>query len=149
MSKIIKLSSLADARRELLKISEIDNVKSENWSPYKIFVHCAQTIEYSMTGYPVMKSKVLRYTIGKIAIKKFIGQGFMKHDLAAPVPGAPVIEDVGTVKEGVEILINAIKKFEAFNKELSPHLMFGKLSKNDYDQYFSFHIEDHLSELEY
>jgi len=25
------------------------------------------------------------------SIKKFIGQGFMKHDLAAPVPGAPVI----------------------------------------------------------
>ena len=149
MNKITTLSSLDDAKRELLSLKKTDNIQSKNWSPYKIFVHCSQTLEYSMTGYPVMKPKIFRSTLGKIAIKKFVSQGFMKHSLSAPVPGAPDIKDSGTPKEGIDILLKSIDKFKAFNGELAPHLAFGKLSKDNYDKYFAYHIADHFSELEY
>jgi hypothetical protein len=149
MDKIMNFSTLTDVKKELLILSEINTIKSKNWSPYKIFLHCSQTIEYSMVGYPILKSKFFRYTIGKLVIKKFLNQGFMKHNLSAPVPGGSNIEDSGTANEGIDTLIKSIDKFKAFNNELAPHLAFGKLSKDDYDKYFSFHIADHLSELEY
>lgn len=148
MSKII-FKNLDEALAELDKIAAKHNVQTVNWSAYRIFQHCAQTIEYSMTGYPQQKPKWLQWTIGKLAIFKFLKQGYMSHDLAAPVPGSPALQTEGTTAEGIAILETAIAKFKAFDKPLQPHLFFGTLTKEEYNQYFAMHIADHLSELSY
>ena len=70
--KNIKLNSLYEAKNELLMLSKSDNVQTKQWSLYKILVHCTQTIQYSMEGYPQMKPKLIRLTVGKIAIRKFL-----------------------------------------------------------------------------
>lgn len=146
-SKVLKFSSLNEAKSELIKLSKSNNIETVRWSLYKILVHCTQTIEYSMKGYPKLKPKILQLTIGKIAINKFLNEGFMKHDLTAPVPGAPKIPDNGDVKIALQELISVIDKFTNYNNDLYPHLLFGKLSKNKYDHYFAMHIADHLSEV--
>ncbi len=69
----------------------------------------------------------------------------MKHNLYADVPGAPVIEDIGSFDEGLKILMASIEKFSLYTGELQPHLLFGKLTKEQYDKYFAIHIADHLS----
>ena len=71
----------------------------------------------------------------------------MSHNLQAHVPGAPAFASTGTAQEGVRVLLDTIEKFENYSGELKPHLIFGKLSKESYDQYFSMHIADHLSEV--
>jgi hypothetical protein len=48
-------------------------------------------------------------TIGKLVVKKFLKQGYMKHDLQAIVPGSPESNKEGTVKEAVDILKNSIQ----------------------------------------
>lgn len=148
-NKFIKLSSLNEAKAELLKLSDVNNIKTPNWSLYKILVHCTQTIEYSMKGYPKLKPKIIQNTIGKIAINKFLKQGFMKHDLAAPVPESPEISKNGDAEAALQGLISMIDNFNNYNGELYPHLLFGKLPKDMYDKYFAMHIADHLLEVKY
>jgi hypothetical protein len=141
----IKLASLAEAKKELLKLSENQEKKPEGWSIYKTFVHCAKTIDYSIAGYPSLKPAVVRNTIGRLAIHKFLKQGYMKHDLQADVPGSPDIVDDGTFQAGVKILFDSIEKFQTYKGELKPHLLFGTMDKEAYDKYFAMHIADHLS----
>lgn len=144
-----KFSSLSEAKIKLLELSKSNDIKTSRWSLYKILVHCTQTIEYSMKGYPKLKPKILQLTIGKIAVNKFLKQGFMKHDLTAPVPGSPEISDAGYEKIAIENLISIIDKFIKYDDKLYPHLLFGNLSKDKYDHYFAMHIADHLSEVTY
>lgn len=145
----ITLKNLDEALVELDKLAQSQDTKTVNWSVYRVLHHCAQTIEYSMTGYPVQKNKLLQWTIGKLAIGKFLRQGYMKHNLAAPVPGAPAVVAEGTPAEGIALLKNTIEKFQNFNAPLQPHLLFGQLTKTQYNQYFAMHIADHFSELSY
>lgn len=143
----IRLKSLNDAEKYLFELIDKDVNSTTEWSPYQIFVHCAKTIDYSMNGYPLLKPVIIRNTIGKIAIGKFLRQGYMKHNLLADVPGSPSIENNGSTSEGIKILLDSIARFQANGKELKMHLLFGQLSKKQYDYYFAMHIADHLSSL--
>ena len=139
----IKLTSLLEAKKAISNLNE--NTLQSEWSSYEIFVHCAKTIDYSMIGYPSLKPAIVRNTVGKLVIRKFLRQGNMKHNLYADVPGSPVIEDIGSFDEGLKILMASIEKFSLYTGELQPHLLFGKLTKEQYDKYFAIHIADHLS----
>ena len=141
----IELTSLLEAKKAILNLSGDALASQSEWSAYEIFVHCAKTIEYSMTGYPSLKPAIVRNTVGKLVINKFLKQGKMKNDLNADVPGSPVIEDIGSFEEGRKILMDSIEKFSSYTGELKPHLLFGNLSREQYDKYFALHIADHLS----
>lgn len=141
----IKLTSLSEAKKAIENLNGTTLSPQSEWSAYQIFVHCSKTIEYSMTSYPSLKPAIVRNTIGKLAINKFLKQGAMKHDLHADVPGSPEIENKGSFEEGLQILVTSIEKFSSYTGELKPHLLFGKLSKEKYDRYFAIHIANHLS----
>lgn len=141
----IKLGSLDEVLKQINLLKEKNVTSTTAWSAYKTFAHCAQTIDYSMSGYPSLKPVWVRATIGKIAIRKFLKQGYMKHDLTADVAGAPQIKEQGTLKEGIEILEQSILQFQKYEGELQPHLLFGNLSKEQYNQYFALHVADHLN----
>ncbi|MEO3945828.1 DUF1569 domain-containing protein [Gorillibacterium sp. CAU 1737] len=145
----VQWASLDAVKKELLSLEGSDAVSTKQWPLYEILAHCAQTIEYSMTGYPQMKPKLVRKTVGRMVIRKFLKQGFMKHDLTAHVPGGAKLKPQGTVQEGVELLQQAIDAFQAYSGPLAPHLIFGELSKDEYDRYFAMHIADHFSEVEH
>lgn len=149
MRNQLRFSSLDEAERELKRLKTAKNIRCPGWNVCEICLHCAQTIEYSITGYPVMKPALLRNTIGKLAIKKFLRQGYMKHDLMAHVPGGTKIVATGDPLTCIETLLDTIQNFKNYEGELKPHLLFGRLSKSDYDKYFAMHIAEHLSELEY
>ncbi len=140
--------NLMDVKSIFLNTNNIHLYQGNNWSLYKIIEHCTQTIEYSMIGYPKQKNIIIQYTVGKVAISHFLKKGKMSHDLKAPVPGAPSIQEDGNVSKAIEHLNHTIDSFNAFDKMLKPHLLFGKLTKNQYDKYFILHIKDHFSELE-
>ncbi len=150
MGKQRKLESLEEAKKELLVLQQAKDVHTPHWSVTEICLHCAQTIDYAMTGYPVMKPAFVRNTIGKIAIKKFLRQGYMKHDLTAPVPGGAKLDTTITPDAAIEKLQKSIQAFQSAQEgTLKPHLLFGNLTKPEYDQYFAMHIADHLSEVDY
>lgn len=149
MKQALKLLSLEDAKQELLRLKQSKTVNTPNWDISEICLHCAQTINYSITGYPVMKSPFIRNTIGKIAYRKFKRQGFMSHSLTAHVPGGDQLEVELSPQDSIQKLLDTIETFQNYTGALKPHLLFGNLTKAEYDQYFAMHIADHFSELDY
>ena len=73
----ISFSSLKEAQEELDRLEKIvllDPKKIQligDWSLHQNLVHCAQSIEYSLIGYPKHRPAIIKNTIGKIVFEKF------------------------------------------------------------------------------
>jgi hypothetical protein len=137
MSSLIRFDSLEMARAYLAKMRP-------GHVPAPILVHCAQSIEYSMHGFPRMRNWLFRATIGRLAARIFIGRGHLSHNLKAEIPGAPSTESESDPRAAMKRLQDAITEFENFGKPLSQHFAYGKLSKDEFDQLHAFHLADHL-----
>ena len=116
------------------------------WPLPVALAHCAQSIELSMIGYPVMRSALFRATLGRLAKRRFLARGVMSHDRAAPIPGAPAVKDE-SLSPALGRLRGAIAAFQAFHGELAPHLAYGKCTKVEYERLHAMHVADHLSLL--
>lgn len=117
------------------------------WSPFQVFTHLAQSIDYSMTGFPRMKSPVFRHTAGRLAWFAFSTAGAMTHDLAAPIPGAPAIPRDGPTAEAIGRVLAALDRFERYRGMLHPHFAYGELSRDNYLAAHVLHIRNHLHEI--
>ncbi|MCG6140338.1 DUF1569 domain-containing protein [Leptospira mtsangambouensis] len=119
-----------------------------NWSPGKVFTHCAQSIEYSLNGYPEMKSSLFRGSVGKIAFSVFAFKNKMNHGLEEPIPGAEEISNATELKVGITRLIKAIDDFSKTKESsLRPHFAYGELTKEEYDVAHSLHIKNHMERV--
>ncbi len=146
MDRKLRFANLEEALTELKKVETAKKISpSGEWTWYQILNHCAQSIEYSLSGYPENKSAIFRMTAGKIASSIFASRGYMSHDLNAPIPKAPDIPKTGDEKEAMLRLYKAIEDFKNFSGELKMHFAYGELSKQDYDQAHAMHIANHLS----
>jgi Protein of unknown function (DUF1569) len=134
-------------------VAEVDRLASSqvtvvgNWTLAQIFEHCAQSIGYSMTGYPQLRSKLFRVTVGRIAKGKFLGQGYMSHDLEAPVPGAPALGTDGDTAVAATKLRDAVAAFKAFTGEPAPHLAYGPCTLAEYERVHAMHFANHASRV--
>lgn len=156
------LTTGCGARGRNLKFSSLDQVLTElalleanapvalqqPWSLYKVLQHASQSMEYSMTGYPVMDPPS-RQTLAKLVFNYFRKQGYMYHDLGAVVPGAPEIPDDGPLEDGYLRLRNAISDFRNFTGELMPHFSYGQLTREEWEIAHSMHCADHFSCMTY
>ena len=140
----VVITTIADMQARLANL-KLDKLASlSGWQPYKVFAHLAQSIEYSMTGYPEMKSAAFQHTAGSAAFYAFSVAGAMTHNLTEPIPGAPVIAESGDVNAGIDMLIAALQKFENHAGDIKPHFAYGSLSKAEFAQAHVMHIENHL-----
>ena len=151
MSKQLRLKSLDEVKAELNKLEKAGSPKTEGggWSAAQVLIHCAQSIEYSLTGYPSNKSALFRGTVGRLVLRKFLKQGFMSHNLEAPVPNAPELPATATLAEGLTRLRKAIADFQAAQGEPAPHFAYGPVTRAQYDQIHAFHVANHLAEIPY
>lgn len=117
------------------------------WSPYKVLTHCAQSVDYSMDGYPEHKSDIFKNTIGKVAFAAFSHKRQMTHDLAEAIPSAPVISQEGNIKLAISMFRNSLTRFQNYQGALKPHFAYGKLSKAQYESAHAMHFVNHLKEL--
>ncbi|QIR14108.1 DUF1569 domain-containing protein [Shewanella aestuarii] len=117
------------------------------WDLAEIFNHCAQSIEYSMLGYPQLKSPVFQNTIGRIAFASFEAKGKMTHDLAEAIPGAPMLLKAQNSQQAYQRLQQALSAFNAYQGELAPQFAYGYLTKQQYEAAHVMHINNHLSEI--
>lgn len=142
----LMFASLADALRE------IDRVRSAaafnpvaTWSWSKTLLHCAQSIEYSMSGYPEARSALFQHTAGALAFSYFKSRGRMSHNLLEAIPGAATLDANAASTVAVAALRKAIEAFAQHSGPLQPHFAYGKLSKAEYEQAHAMHIANHLS----
>lgn len=122
-------------------------LRKSGWDAARTFHHLAQSIEFSMTGFPETKSKLFQKTVGKVAFKFFNARGEMYHGLQDAIPGE-VIHLSGEAAIGLNRLKLALKDFKNYSSDLKPHFAYGELNHADYSIAHVLHIKDHLQEFE-
>jgi hypothetical protein len=140
------LSGFDDALAAVDALLASGDVQARNgWSLARVLTHAANGIEYSMTRYPQYKPALFRATIGRIALRKFLRQGYMRHDRTADIPGEPTSE--GRLEDAVMHFRRAVEAFRAFEGELAPHFAYGPVTKDEYERIHAMHLADHLGEF--
>jgi hypothetical protein len=117
------------------------------WSAFRIFSHLAQSVDYSISGYPEPKPAWFRASLGTAAFFAFETAGAMRHGLAEPIPGAAPIAEDGDPAIAISGLVESLQRFEAHEGPLQPHFAYGALSKSQYRNAHRMHVENHLSEI--
>ena len=117
------------------------------WNATQVFNHLAQSIEFSMLGYPQHKSDLFKSVIGKTAFKVFQKQSSMSHNLHEVIPGAPDI-NIGDQSTALTRLLQALQDFTVFDGELQAHFAYGELSHQDYADAHVMHVLNHFEALQ-
>ena len=138
--------TLAAARDALARVMADNRTSAGQWSLAMVFEHMAQSIEYSMLGYPEHKPAWFKVTIGAGVFALFSEKGRMKHNLAEAIPGAPALSGTDVTLQ-YQRLQASIDAFEQYEGELQPHFAYGQLSKAQYEQAHVMHIFNHLEDL--
>ena len=131
------------------KLDDLSNSPLETtgaWGATRTFHHLAQSVEFSMIGFPEAKSALFQNTAGKLAFKVFNAKGSMSHGLDEVIPGETVTAD-GEIKEAIQRLKSALLDFKGYEAEMKPHFAYGHLSKDDYAIAHVLHINNHLEEF--
>ncbi|NBW51983.1 MAG: DUF1569 domain-containing protein, partial [Betaproteobacteria bacterium] len=79
----LQFSTLAAAQEEVMRLAKapaLDSAAVFSWS--QTLEHCAQSIEFSMSGFPEPKSALFQKTVGAAAFSVFSWRGKMSHNLA-------------------------------------------------------------------
>ena len=118
-----------------------------SWKIARTFNHLAQSVEFSMAGFPEMKSQLFQNTAGRLAFSVFQAQGRMTHGLDEKIPGEIVESDNSNPMQARNRLISSLEKFSAHSDILKPHFAYGELSKEQYAIAHVMHINNHLEEF--
>ncbi len=120
-------------------------VSLEGWSPAEVFNHCAQSIEYSLSGFPELKPAWFRHSFGPAAFALFSARGAMRHPLQQAIPGAAPLSEPATQEAALQRLLDAFARFAGFAGTLQPHFAYGELDHAEYAQAHVLHLYNHLS----
>lgn len=117
------------------------------WDLAHVLHHAAQSVEYSMQGFPALKPGWFRATVGPAAAAVFSARGRMSHSLTEPIPGAPDIAQGQPLAPAVDRAIAALQAFERHVGALHPHFAYGALDKTDYRRAHLMHFANHWQEV--
>lgn len=137
--------SLEGAQQVLASLHDQPLRSLKGWSPTEVFNHCAQSIEYSISGYPELKPAWFRGSVGPLAFSVFAARGAMRHPLDEAIPGAAPLNQPAAQAQALQRLQQAFTDFAAYQGELQPHFAYGALSHADYAQAHVLHLYNHLS----
>lgn len=139
--------TIESAFKRLDALSELTLVQTGKWDLYTIFVHCAQSIEFSITQFPEHKSSLFKSTVGSLALSLFLSKGKMTHNLSEPIPGAPLIHSSADIEKALARLKQAFLDFNHYKGKLAPHFAYGDLTKSEYEIAHVMHLYNHLEEI--
>jgi hypothetical protein len=119
-----------------------------DWPVPQVLEHVAQSIEYSLSGYPQLRSALFRASVGPIAFLTFAQRGRMSHPTTEPIPGAPALSE-RELGNGIARLRRAWHDFEAASEDqaFAPHFAYGTLDKADYRRAHLMHLAEHAREI--
>jgi hypothetical protein len=145
MPKNIADLSLPTVIKELRTLQASRLTFDGDWNTFQVFTHMAQSVEFSMLGYPEHRSDVFKSTVGKAAFNVFSSKGYMKHNLTESIPGAAELQVKGSPQDALDRLVAALEAFDTFSEAPAEHFAYGSLSRDEYAIAHALHIHDHLS----
>lgn len=139
--------SIPSALRTLAALKASPARSTGAWDLAHVLHHAAQSVEFSMQGFPTLKPAWFRSTVGPLASTVFSARGRMNHNLAEPIPGAPDIAQGQPMPAAVDRAIAALQAFDQYTGALSPHFAYGALDKADYTRAHLMHFANHWQEV--
>lgn len=140
-------ATLADALRTLEALKKNPPKTTGAWDLAQVLHHAAQSVEYSLGGFPHLKPAWFRATVGPLAFSVFSARGRMSHGLAEPIPGAPAIPAGMALDAAVDRMMAALRAFEAHTGPLAPHFAYGALDKKAFERAHLMHLANHWDEV--
>lgn len=146
--RLSTFTSWQQARQAVLELLFHDKVVQGNpWNLSQVLQHLAQSIEFSMQGFPALKGAWFRSSIGSAAFAAFNARGAMSHSLDEPIPGAPALDASQALRDSVNRLLAAMDAFAQFSGTLRPHFAYGELSKPQYERAHLMHLANHWTQF--
>ncbi|MEU1512888.1 DUF1569 domain-containing protein [Streptomyces sp. NPDC005811] len=118
-----------------------------SWNLSQTLQHCAQTVGYSVTGYPRLKPALFRATAGTLAKHVFLRRGATRHSLDAELDGAPPLDPALPVAEAAARLTDAVALFTAHTGPHRLHPAYGRCTHAQYERLHAMHLAEHLPGL--
>lgn len=138
--------SMANALKTLEALKRQAPRMAGAWDLAQVLHHAAQSVEYSLRGFPAPKPAWFRATVGPAAFSVFSARGRMSHALDEPIPGAPAIARGEPIEPAVDRAIAALMAFDAHSGALAPHFAYGALDKAAYARAHLMHFANHWQE---
>jgi len=140
--------SFAQARGWLSGLQENTAARSlTDWSLAQVLEHCAQSVEFSMHGFPLPRSPLFQDTAGRLAFAAFNRRGSMQHGLTDAIPGAPALSAADPGAAATRLLV-AFDAFEVHASTLRPHFAYGELDKAEYTRAHLLHLANHAQRID-
>ncbi len=117
------------------------------WNLSQTLQHCAQTVRYSVTGYPRLKPALFRATAGALAKRLFLRRGATKHSLEAELDGAPPLDPSLPSAAAASDLADAVALFTAHTGPHAPHPAYGRCTHDEFARLHAMHLAEHLPGL--
>lgn len=118
------------------------------WALPQVLEHCAQSVEFSLHGFPEAKPAWFQSSLGTLAFATFRRRGQMAHGTTEPIPGAPALIET-SLANAVARLDAALAAFAAHAGPLRPHFAYGALGHADYERAHLMHIAEHAAETNF
>jgi len=138
-----QFSDIPTALRTLERLRSSTLHTRSGWDLAQVLHHAAQSIDFSIDGYPQVKPAWFRGTLGRAAFHVFSARGKMSHGLSEPIPGAPSIAPSQALGPAVESTIESLLRFDRHTGALQPHFAYGLLGKGDYARAHLMHLANH------
>ncbi|MEU6225518.1 DUF1569 domain-containing protein [Streptomyces sp. NPDC047042] len=117
------------------------------WNLSQTLQHCAQTVRYSVAGYPRLKPPLYRATVGALAKRAFLGRDRMRHPLGAVIDGAPQLDRDLPPAAAVAQLAEAVAQFTEHTGTHAPHPAYGPCTHDEFARLHAMHLAEHLPGL--
>lgn len=143
-SPVVDFADIATARRWL---ESLGNARSRtSWPLPQVLEHCAQSVEFSLRGFPEAKPEWFQHSAGSLAFSVFDRRGRMSHGLTEPIPGAAALVETD-LAVAVARLDRSLSDFENHTGPLMPHFAYGALDKAQYTRAHLMHLANHAEEI--
>lgn len=143
---ISSFPTIAAAQAALDALLTTPHRTTAGWKLPAVLEHAAQSVEYSMSGFPEVKPVWFRATVGSAAFAVFDARGSMTHSLTEPIPGAPALGEPPLVQAAGR-LKKALREFEAHRGSLALHFAFGALDHARYTRAHLMHLANHWTQV--
>ena len=137
--------TFAEMIQDLETLREVGYERTGNWTLSDACNHLALVVEQCMDGFPKNYPWIMRKMARWLFLKKMLRRQKSTRRFEAPAFLQPPSEQDDAV--AVERLTKAIERFQAHSEDLQPSPIFGKLTKEQWQEIHLWHAEHHLSFL--
>ncbi|MCH9670334.1 MAG: DUF1569 domain-containing protein [Gammaproteobacteria bacterium] len=143
------MTDFDDLTEYLQRLEDASSIRvRDGWSVEAVLHHCAQSIDFSVHGFPRYKPTFLRRTVGSLVARKFLRSGAMSHNRKEAIPGAPQAPGDQTLSDSLDAMRTAIATFRDSTVVPREHFILGRLSREQFERIHVMHAANHFEWFE-